>query len=102
MLFKIQRKKVIAVMLAICLSLSILMSWGYIIYESDHSCTQESCQVCIRVDYFIEHITEIGKTVNFGFVTIFLCVLALVLAHTDTENFVTHPTLISLKVRLDI
>lgn len=102
MLFVRQKKRLISILLAICFSLSLFMSWGYIISQSEHACTHKNCEVCIKVNNFIEHVNEMGRTLNFGFVTISLCLLCLFLASSNRKSFVTHPTLISLKVRLDI
>lgn len=95
-----QIKRVIAILLCIIIVAAPILSYVYIIKETNHECIDESCPLCLQINYMVQIIQQYHSfTSKVSFVMALLCISTIVLCSYRKFRQTTK-TLINLKVEL--
>lgn len=92
-------KKVIAILLAAFMLISILFSYHFIIENAHHDCTGEKCSICLQLEEAAQFISSIKFVSILSFTMAVLCIFTKWVAH-ETKDICVNNTLVSLKVKL--
>ncbi len=93
-------RRVIAIFVAVALSFTMLFSTIYIAKEQHHECHGAECPVChniARCEQFLNHIST--GLIHLAISVVAVMIVSIILPK-ENEN-ISHPTLVSFKVRLD-
>lgn len=95
-------KQLLSLILTIFIIFNILANIGYCLLNKSHNCNHEKCKICINIENNIECINKYGSIIDFSNKDIHFNVKDTLYIFSDHINHISHKTLISLKVRLDI
>ena len=94
-----EKNKMIAWLILIMISMSLLLSCNFMIKNAHHKCLRENCPICIQLDKAMQMIS------NFGYTPIILFEIGIIYRWIKRDFklellFKKKKTLISLKVEL--
>lgn len=93
------KSRLTAIILSLIIILSILFSVIYITGNINHECSGNNCNVCHNIEICEQVINQIG--LSFFYVIKILPVITIIgLLYCCLNRFLTHITLITLKVQL--
>ena len=93
-------RRVVAVLLAVVLSFTMLFSAYYILKEQHHQCHGAECPICRNIERCEQFLNQISTGLIHLAISVIAVMIVAVIA-TKTDENISHPTLVSFKVRLD-
>ena len=93
-------RRVVAVLLAVVLSFTMLFSTIYIVKEQHHECHGVECPVCHNIARCEQFLNQISTGLIHLAISVVAVMIVSIILPRENEN-ISHPTLVSFKVRLD-
>ncbi len=97
-----KRNAVAAVMITALILFVLLFSSFYMAAEADHDCSGEDCPVCVVLLQCQQAVKRIsGSAPGTAVITLLLISATGIILLPVSDSFISYPTLVSRKIRLD-